>query len=305
MIAWDYEFSAGAYDPDSDSWRALPDLPLEFYECYADGALAGDGFVLAWHCGQAAMLELATDTWRELPKPPSSVVGKPVAANGVVLFAGAWAVVGNTLWAYRPGPLGATGFVPDTERRGERDLLPLTFPDGTRVDLSYPIELGLAGLSVQPDVSYLYRDDPPSRFALTFMYGPAAPDSNEVALEAGAWTILAPLRDSGETEVVERNLRAQETAEGFPVVQALPPLALSHEFGEGGGVMLAIGDLAPEPNRSSLDPTIFLAPGQCGIPEPEIGGRYGAKCLGDLHVDVYGDRPFVEAVLEGLRLEEG
>ena len=111
MVAWDYELRAGAYDPASDSWRALPDLPLEFYECYPDGALAGEGFVLAWHCGQAAILELATDTWRELPGPPESVVGSAVDADGVVLFAGAWSGVGNTLWAYRPGPLGATAFV--------------------------------------------------------------------------------------------------------------------------------------------------------------------------------------------------
>jgi hypothetical protein len=109
MIAWDYELRAGAYDPASDSWRPLPDLPLEFYECYADGAVAGEGFVLAWHCGQAAILELATDTWRELPRPPRSVTGRAVAADGAVLFAGAWPPGNkNPLWAYRPGRFGFT-----------------------------------------------------------------------------------------------------------------------------------------------------------------------------------------------------
>ena len=103
MIAWDYEFRAGAYDPRSDSWRRLPDLPLEFYECYPDGALAGEGFVVAWHCGQAAVLDLAEDTWREVISPPGSVAGRAVAADGVVFFSGAWAGVGTTLWAYRPG----------------------------------------------------------------------------------------------------------------------------------------------------------------------------------------------------------
>jgi hypothetical protein len=115
MIAWDYELRAGAYDPALDRWRPLPDLPLEFYECYPDGTLAGEGFVLAWHCGQAAILELATQTWRELPRPPATVRGNAVAADGVVLFAGAWGE--NTLWAYRPGPLGVTGFVPETGER--------------------------------------------------------------------------------------------------------------------------------------------------------------------------------------------
>jgi hypothetical protein len=308
MIAWDYELRAGAYDPASDTWRQLPDLPLEFYECSPEGALAGEGFVLAWHCGQAAILELATDTWRELPRPPSSLVGQPVAAGEVVLFAGAWAGIGNTLWAYRPGPLGATAFVPDTERHGERDFLPLTFPDGKRVVLSYPIELGLADLGVQPDVSYLYGE-PPDLFALTFVYGPANPRADEFVLRAGSWTIIVPLSDPGEREDVERSLHAHETTDGFPVVEALPPLELSHGFGEGGGVQLALGDLVPAENTvSSLDPLILLAPGNCPSQDQndtEIGGRSGATCLGgDLYVGVYGDRPFVEAVLDGLRLEK-
>jgi hypothetical protein len=304
MVAWDYELQAGAYDPASNTWRRLPDLPLEFYECYADGALAGDGFVLAWHCGQAAILDLATESWRELPRPPRSVVGNPVAADGVVLFLGAWAGVGNTLWAYRPGPLGATAFVPETERHGGRDFLPLTFPDGTRIVLSYPIELGLADLGVQPDVSYHYGD-PPDLFALTFKFGPATPQSDELALEAGSWTVLSPLDDSGQRQVVEGSLRVREDPDGFPVVEALPPLDLSRVGGEGGGPMLALGDLRPEPNIvSSLDPMIELRPTGCWPAHVEIGSSYGARCLGDLYVGVYGDRPFIEAVLEGVRIEE-
>jgi hypothetical protein len=120
MIAWDYELRAGAYNPASDTWRPLPDLPLEFYECFPDGALAGAGFVLAWHCGQAAILELDTDTWRELPRLPTSVVGPAVSAGGVVLFTGRWPPGSESaLWAYRPGPLDAAAFVPSNERRGE------------------------------------------------------------------------------------------------------------------------------------------------------------------------------------------
>jgi hypothetical protein len=302
MVAWDYEFHAGAYDPASNTWRRLPDLPLEFYECYADGALAGEGFVLAWHCGQAAVLELATDTWRELQRPPSTVRGQAVAAGSVVLFAGAWGE--NTFWAYRPGPLGATAFVPETDRHGGRDFLPLTFPDGTRIVLSYPIELGLGDLGVQPDVSYQYGD-PPDLFALTFEFGPATPRADELALEAGSWTVLSPLGNPGQREVVERSLRVREDPDGFPVVEAIPPLGLSRVGGEGGGPMLALGDLRPEPNIvSSLDPMIELRPTGCRPEHVEIGSSYGARCFGDLYVGVYGDRPFVEAVLDGLRVEE-
>jgi hypothetical protein len=128
MIGWDYELRAGAYDPDSDRWRRLPSLPLQFSECYPDGALAGERFVLAWHCGQAAILGLAEEEWRELPRSPSSVAGRAVAAGEAVLFAGAWPPGSRIpLWAYRAGPLGAAAFVPRAEGRGDRDFLPLTF----------------------------------------------------------------------------------------------------------------------------------------------------------------------------------
>jgi hypothetical protein len=88
-------------------------------------------------------------------------------------------------------------------------------------------------------------------------------------------------------------------------VRALSPLALSHEFGEGGGVQLAFGDNAPTPQAvSSLDPLVVLAPTDCRLPKTAIGVDYGARCFGDLFVEVSGDRPFVKAVLDGLRFEE-
>jgi hypothetical protein len=296
MIAWDYEFRAGAYDPASDRWRPLPDLPLEFYECYADGAVAGEGFVLAWHCGQAAVLELATDTWRELPRPPNSVFGKAVAADGAVLFGGAWGE--NALWAYRPGPLGATAFVPDIDRRGDRDFLPLTFPDGTRIVVSYPVELGLIGMSVDPSVSYLYRADPPPRFELDFVFGPAEPKANQVALRTRSWTVLADLRDGGEAAMVAQSLRVREAPDSFPVVEALDPIALSDESGEGGGPNLQITLPGDRWIDLSVEPT-------CAPQGPDIDGGAGGWCLGDYSIVAYGGRPLIEGLFKGLRIEEG
>jgi hypothetical protein len=303
MIAWDYELQAAAYDPASDSWRHLPDLPLEFSECYPEGVL-GEGIVFAWHCGRAALLDLADSSWRVVPAPGDAIVTRPVAAESIFLFAGAsHEGQGNALWAYRPE--GDTSFVPNADEQIERSVLPLVFPDGTRVALSYPRYLDLPALGVQPDASYLYRDDPAARFALTFVHGPATARPTQVALRAGSWTILAPLREPAEKQTVERGLRAHETADGFPVIEAVPPLALSREFGEGGGVQLALGDLAPKPAVvSSLDPLILLAPGGCRLPEPEISDGHGAKCLGQLYLGVYGDRPFVEEALAGMRLED-
>jgi hypothetical protein len=299
MVAWDYELRAGAYDPASDAWRKLPGLPLDFYECYADGAVAGEGFVLAWHCGEAAILELATDTWRELPRPPSSIAGDAVAADGVVLFAGAWPPgASNPLWAYRPGPFGTTAFVPHTQRRGERDYLPLTFPDGTRLVFSYPVELSLGGMTVEPNVSYLYRADRPPRFELQFVFGPAEPRRDQIAFRTRSWTIVADLRDDREAALISDSLEVRETAEGFPVVEARDPIALSDESGEGLGPNLQLALAADRWIELWLEPN-------CGRSEPEISSDYGGACLGDVHVGVYAERPFVEAVFEGLRLEEG
>jgi hypothetical protein len=107
LVVWDYELRAAAYDPVADRWRPLPDLPLRFSECYPQGARAGDELVFAWHCGKSALFDVASETWHVLPGPYREIFGRPVAAGGVVLFAGA-AHEGhaNALWAYKPKETG-------------------------------------------------------------------------------------------------------------------------------------------------------------------------------------------------------
>jgi hypothetical protein len=87
LVAWDYELHAGAYGPESDTWRPLPDLPLEFAECYPQGALAGR-LVLAWHCGSAAVFDLQRDRWRPVASSPVGAAGELVSAGPVALLAG-------------------------------------------------------------------------------------------------------------------------------------------------------------------------------------------------------------------------
>jgi hypothetical protein len=211
-----------------------------------------------------------------------------------------------------PSALVPKTFTPEAQHRGERDVLPLTFPDGSRIVVSYPAKLGLAELGVQPDVSYLYRDDSAARYPLTFLYGvPShAPAEGEVVLRAGAWTVVAPIREPTARDDVVGSLSVEETAEGFVVVEAAAPLALSHEFGEGGGVMLALGDHNPAPSIvTSLDPLIELAPSECGGDRDieGVGGSisHGDRCLGGrIYVGIYGKRQFIEAALAGLELEE-
>lgn len=292
LITWDYDLRAGAYDPAGDRWRHLPDLPLRFYECYPQGAQAGEGFVLAWHCGQAALLNLSTGRWRALPEALPEIFGRPVSAGFVVLFAGAaHEGVANALWAYKPDELGALTFVPRSEVRGGRIHLPITFPDGTSAVLTYPSELDLAGMGVQPDVSYQYLADPPPRFPLAFYRddlpsgvvageapvdrfatrgsgqaelwaAPADSDSEETGREVtpyrlvfrfGAWTVVAPVHDPNEARVLAGSLEGREAPDGFIAVEAFPPIGLSDLSGEGEGPRLTIGDTDPDPEIYRID----------------------------------------------------
>ena len=102
LVVWDYELRSAAYDPAANRWRPLPDLPLEFSECYPKGA-AGEGLVLAWHCGRTALLDPAADSWREVHGTPPDIFGPPVAAGSLFLFVGAYDDTGGeSAWAYRP-----------------------------------------------------------------------------------------------------------------------------------------------------------------------------------------------------------
>lgn len=302
LLVWDYELEAAAYEPDADAWTAEPDLPLRFYECYPQGALAGDR-VLAFHCGQAALYEIADGKWKRIASPPAEIFGRPVSAGSVVLFAGgAHEGHANALWAYKPKPVGKAtavnntrhgSFTPPIEQRGDRRLMSVTFPDGTSAVLSYPADLSLGEMGMQPDVSFLYRADRPPRFPLAFYYGgfpssivvserPLAdyrtasgkaaelweatteagstflrtglePTRYFVVFRVGGWIVLVPARDRAEARVLAKSLDARETDGGFVVVEASSPIALSNESGEGGGPELTIGDAEPAPGRVRVD----------------------------------------------------
>ena len=102
VLVWDYELTAGVYDPARDVWAGVPDLPLSDAECYPESVVA-DGFVFAWYCGVGALYDVESGTWKRVPSPEDVVFGRPVSAGSVVLFAGA-AHEGsaNGLLAFRP-----------------------------------------------------------------------------------------------------------------------------------------------------------------------------------------------------------
>ena len=100
----------------------------------------------------------------------------------------------------------------------------------------------------------------------------------------------------------------RQTDQGFPVVEVVGPVELAEGSGEAGGAQLAFGDGSAEPDPvSQLDAMIFLSPDGCtSATNGAWSGGYGSACLGDggVFASVYGDRAFVTAVQNGLRVED-
>jgi hypothetical protein len=237
-------------------------------------------------------------------------------------------------------PPSAAVFVPRTTREGNRTVLPVTFPDGSTGELVYPTALGLAGMGVQPDVSFLRVQDPGPRYELVFSRGGPVPGllkgdrpigryhttrgrpvqlwpavehpgvlsghSYWLHYRIGAWTVLAGVADRAMAAQVARNLDGRQTGDGFVVIQASGPFALSREYGEGRGAQLAIGDRSPLPDAIVADPwrLIELSPARGSCHEEGVSGDHGTRCLGPpragIFANISGDPSWVKAVVRGL-----
>jgi hypothetical protein len=354
MIAWDYEHGTAAYDPRTDAWRRLDDVPLRFYECFPQSATI-PGHVFGNFCGQLALYSAADDAWTEITRDDlRDWVIEPAAAGSAFLVkAHSFELsdeVGKEfdtrMLAYVPRRPDASGggrdsspFVPATETTGDTVQMPLVFPDGTRATLVYAAELRLAELGIQPDVSYVWREDPAPRFPIVFLHDrdafiarfvegatPVATINSYRRIEIWAargndverrfwlryhlpsWTVLVSVQDAVASATdVAAALELRETGSGFPLVQASGPIALAEGFGEAEGPQLGIGDGAADPSRTSLDPLILLSPGGCGVVDEEISpsGEYASLCLGGgrVFVSIYGDAQFVRSAFETTGLE--
>lgn len=217
--------------------------------------------------------------------------------------------------------------------------MPLAFPDGTRATLVFPGELGLEEVGVQPDVSYIWRDDPSPRYPIVFLHDPNASirtyvgggepiaivDGREVwamsdeweshrnqlqgvwvRLRLDSWTVLLASTTVEDAVAVADYLHMDETLTGFPVVVAVGPVALATGFGESEGPQLGFGEASPEPDRvSQLDAAIFLSPDGCNGGSA-VSGTYASLCLAGENVfaSIYGDREFVRSAFEGLRVQD-
>jgi N-acetylneuraminic acid mutarotase len=103
VVAWDYSLNAAMYDPRSNRWTRLPNLPLRAGECYPTSASIAH-IVVGWYCGTGATFSERTGTWSRLPPPRSAApLDGPVPAPKRAYFLGAQQNAQQTeLWAYRP-----------------------------------------------------------------------------------------------------------------------------------------------------------------------------------------------------------
>jgi hypothetical protein len=354
LVAWDYDLVSEAYDPGVDRWRPLPGVPLEFSECGPE-SVSTARIVLGDFCGDTVVFTAEEQTWRRAPLPPccSCCRANELVAAGDVVLAMSHAIAIESLdaadrrmFAYNPPEAVSTGppgevlqpepFIPrNAERDGDHLRLPVVFPNGTRATLVYPIALDLAALGVQPEVSYLWRSDPPPRFPIVFLHDRRTsiaeyvdatepvgsvpsyrsieiwkmsdewsdrrrlPQGHWLRYGLPSWTVLVALEDADQAEDVAKSLQLHETAAGFPVAETSGPIALSEESGEGEASMLAIG--------SSLDPSVLLWLERCrGGGIDEGFGAYGSACLADgrIFASIYGRTSVVEAIMDGLRIED-
>ncbi len=104
LVAWDYASGTATYRPQSDEWRALPDVPLDSGECIPESITVGEG-VLGEYCGLLAWYDPAKRRWSDIAGTRYAGWSfELVAADPVALLLGRDAETGRKrMLAYRPG----------------------------------------------------------------------------------------------------------------------------------------------------------------------------------------------------------
>jgi hypothetical protein len=164
-----------------------------------------------------------------------------------------------------PSPTLIEPFVPPTYEEGDRTVMPVVFPDGTKAELVYPRELDLDGLNVYPNTQAMVRHGDcgwdlfisRERLAagvrgsepLAVYEGASGPvelwegDKDHggywLLFRFGSWTVAAPCNEDpakgGEDHALwASSLTGQETPEGYVILEATPPLELHPDRGTGG-----------------------------------------------------------------------
>ena len=100
-LATDYDLRAALYDPERNSWRRLPRVPIQECDGYPD--VAANGRVALVRGCAYALWDLEAGRWVKIRDAPRNGQGRMVAAGPVFLIAGAnHESSANGLVAYHP-----------------------------------------------------------------------------------------------------------------------------------------------------------------------------------------------------------
>ena len=165
-------------------------------------------------------------------------------------------------------------FVPPTQTDGDRTVLPVVFPDGTRADLSFSAELDLTSHGLAPYSSgqvpgfgrdFFIRYGPVEEFAGEYawelldtyldgsgetvgFYRIPGDEVDYLAFQFEHWLVLVydyrlvamgPRMTDEDRVVWVENFHGTVTDEGFLVLEATPPLTLAQE-GDHAGPQLSL-----------------------------------------------------------------
>lgn len=104
MVVVDYEGRAQTYDPASNVWKDIADVPVDIGECYPR-LLALQDRPFGWFCARGAFYSEAQQRWDPIPpvEGDRQSFGKPVVAgNAIALAGGAHEGTHNNFWVYKP-----------------------------------------------------------------------------------------------------------------------------------------------------------------------------------------------------------
>jgi hypothetical protein len=204
------------------------------------------------------------------------------------------------------------GLVPATCRIRGGVVMPLTFPDGSTVEVSYPATLDLAGLGLTPYTSLAVnatgdvaaRDLIVSRASLQHWNGA----DTGLHLRFGAWHVLIWDTAKGGEHAEERmsqaqraalthDLRGRETAAGFLVLRGR----------DGVGLASAGEDYGPGLHFGGRPGGVFmwLRVGECTqdrVDHHKTGATWCPSPLVEAHAG--GSKAAVKAIVDGLTIRE-
>ncbi|MEV8635921.1 hypothetical protein AB0395_30115 [Streptosporangium sp. NPDC051023] len=222
---------------------------------------------------------------------------------------------------------------PRPRSKGDRETLDVVFPDGSKAQIGYPAELGLAKLGVRPAQGgwlegyfSLFRmlTVPPGGYAEIAqgrpmlrrlaghgtLWQPTGPTEGQVMMfDFAPWYVT--LRDQKDGMTYEQrllwaeNLRGRVTGDGYLVLEATSPVRLA---GPGqlfrgalvgpqlwfGGAGEAVLVIAPAPRCDIREISQV-------VPDPS-GGFSSRRCADGVYIEAAGERAAVERMIAGVRV---